>query len=93
MRREVEQHQEKIEAAIALLAETLDGLLHCPPERVEASAQEALRELRTATEAALKALGTIDELRGLTTEEQGQRTAFERFCHGQERAYARPGLV
>jgi hypothetical protein len=51
-----------------------------------------LRELRSHMEAALTALNTIDELRSLTTEEQAQRTAFERFCHSQERADARSKL-
>jgi hypothetical protein len=93
MRREVEQHQKEIETVMALLGETLDGLLRCPPDRVEASAQEASRELRSHAEGALKELETIDELRGLTTEEQAQRRAFERFRHDQERADARASLV
>ena len=93
MGREVEQHQEKIEVGIALWGDTLDGLLRCPPDRVEASAQEALRDLSSHAEAVLKEFETIDELRGLTTEEQAQRRAFERVCHGQEHADARASLV
>jgi hypothetical protein len=93
MGREAEQHQEKIEAVITLWGETLDGLLRCPPDRVEVSAQEALRDLRSHAEAVLKDFETIDLLKGLTTEEQAQRRAFERFCHGQEHADARASLV
>ena len=92
MRREVEQHQEKLEAVIAWLGETLDGLLRCPPDRVEASAQKALRELRSYAETALKEFETIEELKGLTTEEQAQRRAFERYFHSEDLAEARSKL-
>jgi hypothetical protein len=70
--------ERKIEAADALLRETIEHLAReCPPPLLGAAARASLEDLRPHVEEALVALGEIEGRRDLTDEELSRRCAFK----------------
>ena len=76
MAREELEQERRVEEAAALLVETLDSLQHCPPDRMEAAAREALTDLRSHLEEALETLEDIERERELTDRERDFQHAF-----------------
>jgi hypothetical protein len=66
----------EVERVRELILEEFDALLQSPAESREEATREALSRLEPHLKGALKALETLERVRGLTEEELARRAAF-----------------